>query len=177
MIVGRKKKIFKIFAYVNKSWIILQVGIGLYYDLEGQPMTRNNLVFNTDANGPSIVDIEILNDFHIIALSEKNIMIFENNEGQLMQTLNIDSPEFIKKFLLLGKNKVFALTTNKKDEKSKEFIYKLWEVREFTFEKQIKMALKSNEIEKAFNLLNNKLEYNLDKFKFLESFYCDCGWI
>lgn len=165
------------FAYVNKSWIILQVGIGLYYDLEGQPMTKNTLVFNTDANGPSIVDIEILNDFHIIALSEKNIMIFENNEGQLMQTLNIDSPEFIKKFLLLGKNKVFALTTNKKDEKSKEFIYKLWEVREFTFEKQIKMALKSNEIEKAFNLLNNKLEYNLDKFKFLESFYCDCGWI
>ena len=64
-------------AYVNKSWIILQVGIGLYYDLEGQPMTKNTLVFNTDANGPSIVDIEILNDFHIIALSEKNIMIFE----------------------------------------------------------------------------------------------------
>ena len=26
-------------------------------------------------------------------------------------------------------------------------------------------------------VLNNKLEYNLDKFKFLESFYCDCGWI
>ena len=164
-------------AYVNKSWIILQVGIGLYYDLEGQPMTKNTLVFNTDANGPLIVDIEILNDFHIVALSEKNIMIFENNEGQLMQTLNIDSPEFIKKFLLLGKNKVFALTSNKKDEKTKEFIYKLWEVREFTFEKQIKMALKSNEFEKAFNLLNNKLEFNEEKFKFLESIYCDCGWI
>ena len=164
-------------AYVNKSWIILQVGCGLYYDLEGQPMTKNTLVFNTDANGPLIVDIEILNDFHIVALSEKNIMIFENNEGQLMQTLNIDSPEFIKKFLLLGKNKVFALTSNKKDEKTKEFIYKLWEVREFTFEKQIKMALKSNEFEKAFNLLNNKLEFNEEKFKFLESIYCDCGWI
>ena len=164
-------------AYVNKSWIILQVGIGLYYDLEGQPMTKNTLVFNTDANGPLIVDIEVLNDFHIVALSEKNIMIFENNEGQLMQTLNIDSPEFIKKFLLLGKNKVFALTSNKKDEKTKEFIYKLWEVREFTFEKQIKMALKSNEFEKAFNLLNNKLEFNEEKFKFLESIYCDCGWI
>ena len=165
-------------AYVNKSWIILQVGIGLYFDLEGQAMTKNTLVFNTDANGPSIVDIEILNDFHIIALSEKNIMIFENNEGQLMQTLNIDdSPEFIKKYLCLGKNKVFALTCNKKDEKAKDFIYNLWEVREFTFEKQIKMALKSNELEKAFNILNNKLEYNEEKFKFLESFYCDCAWI
>ena len=165
------------FAYVNKSWIILQVGIGLYYDLEGQPMTKNTLVFCKDKDDPLIVDIEILNDFHIIALSEKNIMIFENNEGQLMQTLDIDTPEFIKKFLLLGKNKVFAITTNKKDEKSKDFIYKLWEVREFTFEKQIKMALKSQEIEKAFNLLNNKLEFNEEKFKFLESFYCDCGWI
>jgi hypothetical protein len=165
------------FAYVNKSWIILQVGIGLYYDLEGQPMTKNTLVFCKDKDDPLIVDIEILNDFHIIALSEKNIMIFENNEGQLMQTLDIDTPEFIKKFLLLGKNKVFAITTNKKDEKSKDFIYKLWEVREFTFEKQIKMALKSQEIEKAFNLLNNKLEFNEEKFKFLESIYCDCGWI
>ena len=165
-------------AYVNKSWIILQVGCGLYFDLEGQAMTKNTLVFNTDANGPSIVDIEILNDFHIIALSEKNIMIFENNEGQLMQTLNIDdSPEFIKKYLCLGKNKVFALTCNKKDEKAKDFIYNLWEVREFTFEKQIKMELKLKELEKAFNILNNKLEYNEEKFKFLESFYCDCAWI
>ena len=166
-------------AYVNKSWMILQVGIGLYFDLEGEAITKNTLVFNTDADGPSVVDLEVLHDFHIIALSQKNIMIFENNEGQLMQTLDIDnnSPEFNKKFLALGKNKVFAITSNKKDEKSKDFVVKLWEVREFTFEKQIKMALKTNQFEKAFNILNNKLEYNEEKFKFLESFYCDCGWI
>ena len=166
-------------AYVNKSWMVLQVGIGLYFDLEGEAITKNTLVFNTDANGPSVVDLEVLHDFHIIALTQKNIMIFENNEGQLMQTLDIDnnSPEFNKKFLALGKNKVFAITSNKKDEKSKDFIVKLWEVREFTFEKQIKMALKTNQFEKAFNILNNKLEYNEEKFKFLESFYCDCGWI
>jgi len=166
-------------TYVNKSWMVLQVGIGLYFDLEGEAITKNTLVFNTDANGPSVVDLEVLHDFHIIALSQKNIMIFENNEGQLMQTLDIDnnSPEFNKKFLALGKNKVFAITSNKKDEKSKDFVVKLWEVREFTFEKQIKMALKTNQFEKAFNILNNKLEYNEEKFKFLESFYCDCGWI
>ena len=166
-------------AYVNKSWMILQVGIGLYFDLEGEAITKNTLVFNTDVDGPSVVDLEVLHDFHIIALSQKNIMIFENNEGQLMQTLDIDnnSPEFNKKFLALGKNKVFAITSNKKDEKSKDFVVKLWEVREFTFEKQIKMALKTNQFEKAFNILNNKLEYNEEKFKFLESFYCDCGWI
>ena len=87
-----------------------------------------------------IEDLEVLNDFHIVALSPKNIYIFESKEGQCMQTLTIDNnaPEFKKKFLVQGKNKVFVATSNKKDEKSKDFIYKIWEVREFTFEKQIK---------------------------------------
>ena len=25
--------------------------------------------------------------------------------------------------------------------------------------------------------INKKLKYNVEKFEFLESFYCDCGWI
>ena len=161
--------------YVNKSWIALLGGIGIYYDLEGQTLTKNNLVFElTDP----LISVEVLNDFNIVALCEKKIYIYENKEGQCMQTLTVDndSPEFNKKFLAQGKNKVFVATSNKKDEKSKDFIYKIWEVREFTFEKQIKLAINSNEIDKAFNILNNKLEYNEEKFKFLEGFYCDCGW-
>ena len=166
-------------VYVNNSWMIQQVTIGVYFDLKGQAMTKNTLNFQIGEDFPVLIDLEVLNDFHVFVLTEKNIMIFETNEGQLMQTLNIDnnSPEFNKKFLSLGKNKVFFVTSNKKDEKSKDFIYRIWEARELTFEKQIKVALKSNQIEKAFNLLNSKLEYNEDKFKFLESFYCDCGWI
>ena len=161
-------------VYVNNSWVILMGNVGLYFDLEGQTMTKNTLIFNDN----QLVDLKVLNDFHVVALSQTNIGIFENNEGQLMQTLNIDttSPEFKKIFLAQGANSVFVITSNKKEEKSKDYIYKIWEVREFTFEKQIKIAIKSNEIEKAFNILNNKLEYNVDKFKLLETFYCDCGW-
>ena len=33
-----------------------------------------------------------------------------------------------------------------------------------------------NQIEKALSLLNSKLEYNMEKFNFLESFYLDCAW-
>jgi hypothetical protein len=161
--------------YVNKSWIAVVGACGLYFDLEGQPITKSTLVF--EQNDP-LISLEVLNDFHIVALSPKNIYIFESKEGQCMQTLTIDNnaPEFKKKFLVQGKNKVFVATSNKKDEKSKDFIYKIWEVREFTFEKQIKLAINSNQIEKAFNILNNKLEYNEEKFKFLETFYSDCGW-
>ena len=143
-------------VYVNNSWVILMGNVGLYFDLEGQTMTKNTLIFNDN----QLVDLKVLNDFHVVALSQTNIGIFENNEGQLMQTLNIDttSPEFKKIFLAQGANSVFVITSNKKEEKSKDYIYKIWEVREFTFEKQIKIAIKSNEIEKAFNILNNKLE-------------------
>ena len=161
-------------VYINNSWVIVMGNVALYFDLQGQAMTKNTLVFNENL----LVDLKALNDIHIVALSQSNIGIYENNEGQLMQTLNIDNnlPEFKKIFLAQGENSVFVFTSNKKDEKSKEYIYKLWEVREYTFEKQIKIAIKSNQIEKAFNILNSKLEYNEEKFKFLESFYCDCGW-
>ena len=32
------------------------------------------------------------------------------------------------------------------------------------------------QIDKAIGILNNKLEYNMEKFDFLETFYCDCAW-
>ena len=166
-------------VYVNKSLVVLMGGgAGVYYDLEGQNLTRSTLIFNQNEKEPSVIDLEVLNDFHIVALSKKNIEIFENNEGQLMKTFYIDkdSPEFSKKFLAQGHNGIFIITSNKKDEKAKDFIYRLYELRTYTFEKQIKLAIKSNQIEKASNILNSKLEYNEEKFKFLESYYCDCGW-
>ena len=160
--------------YINNSWAILMGNVALYFDIQGQAMTKNTLVFNEN----QLVDLKVLNDIHIVALSQSNISIFENNEGQLMQTLNIDNnlPEFKKIFLAQGDNSALIITSNKKEEKSKDYIYRVWEVREYTFEKQIKLAIKSNQTEKALNILNSKLEYNEEKFKFLESFYCDCGW-
>ena len=165
--------------YVNKTWVFLMGGgVGVFYDLEGQPLTKSTLVFNQNEKEPSVLNLGVLNDFHVVSLSKINIEIVDNNDGQLMQTLNIDnkSPEFKKIFLAQGQNSVFALTSNKKDDKTKDFVNKLWEVREFSFEKQIKIAIKLNQIEKAFNILNNNVENNEEKFKFLESFYCDCGW-
>ena len=59
------------------------------------------------------------------------------------------------------------------EEKPGKDVYhtNLWELREFSFEEQIKFSLKYDQIEKAFGILNNKLEYNMEKFDFLESFY------
>ena len=84
-----------------------------YFDLEGQPITKSTLVF--EQNDP-LISLEVLNDFHIVALSPKNIYIFESKECQCMQTLTIDNnaPEFKKKFLVQGKNKVFVATSNKR---------------------------------------------------------------
>ena len=164
-------------VYINDSWLVLTENVGLYFDLLGQAISKNPLIFD-ESSSNQIIDIKILNDFHIISLSPSNIKIFDNNEGTLMQTLSIDNDtQQIKKlFLGEGSHSLFLVTSNKKEEKPKETEYKIWEVREYTLEKQIEIAMKSNQIEKALNLINNKLEYNFEKFNFLESFYCDCGW-
>ena len=47
----------------------------------------------------------------------------------------------------------------------------MWELREFSFEKQIKLSLKYDQLDKFFGILNNKLEHNMEKLVFLESFY------
>ena len=167
-------------VYISNSWLALTGNVGLYFDLYGQAISKNTLVFDPNQSNPQIqlIDLKVLNDFHIISLSQSDIRIFENNEGQLLQTLNLENnaPQFKTIFLGEGNHSLFLVTSNKKEEKSKENIYKIWEVREYTLEKQIKLAIKSDQIEKAFNLINNKLEYNLEKFDFLESFYCDCAW-
>ena len=164
-------------VYINDSWLVLAENVGLYFDLLGQAISKNPLIFD-ESSSNQIIDIKILNDFHIISLSPSNIKIFDNNEGTLMQTLSIDNDtQQIKKlFLGEGSHSLFLVTSNKKEEKPKETEYKIWEVREYTLEKQIEIAMKSNQIEKALNLINNKLEYNFEKFNFLESLYCDCRW-
>ena len=162
-------------AYIQSSWIVVAGGCGLYFDIDGQATTKNMVSFSqTDP----LIDIEIFNDVHIVALCEKNVFIYDSNDGQCIQELSTDSnySEFNKKFLSKGKNSIFIITSNKKDEKSKEYTSNLWELREFSFEKQIKQLLKYNQIEKAFGILNNKLEFNMEKFNFLESFYCECAW-
>ena len=163
-------------AYIQSLWLVLvKGGCGMFFDTEGQPTTKNMLNFNPE---DPLIDLEVFNDLYIVALNTNNISIYDNNDGQCVQNLNIDnnSQDFKKKFLTKGNNRIFVISSNKKEEKEKNFTYNLWEIRELSFEKQIKLSLKSNQIEKAFNILNNKLDYNMEKFNFLESFYCDCAW-
>ncbi len=163
-------------AYIQSFWLVLvKGGCGMFFDIDGQPTMKNMLNFNPE---DPLIDLEVFNDLYIVALNTNNISIYDNNDGQCVQNLNIDnnSQDFKKKFLTKGNNRIFVISSNKKDEKEKNFTYNLWEIRELSFEKQIKLSLKSNQIEKAFNILNNKLDYNMEKFNFLESFYCDCAW-
>ena len=77
-------------------------------------------------------------------------------------------------FQLLNKvlKSIFLIQTSKKENKGKqENNSNLWELREFSFEKQIKLSLKYDQLDKFFGILNNKLEHNMEKLVFLESFY------
>ena len=161
-------------SYIQSSWAVVSCGCVIFHDHDGQALTKNMIIFKPEN---PLIDLEVFNDLHIVALCQKNIEIYDSNDGQCVQELNTDiSNDFNKKFLSKGNGRIFAVLSNKKDEKAKDFCCSLWEIRELSFEKQIKISLKSNQIEKAFGILNNKLEYNIEKFKFLESFYCDCAW-
>ena len=161
--------------FIQSSWCVLAESCGLFFDVNGQGLSKNAIVFDPNEK---VINLEVFNDLHIIALYSKNICIYDYNDGQCVQKLNIDNNfiDFKQKTLIKGNERYFVISNNKKDEKAKDFICKLWEIKEVTFEKQIKLSIKSNQIEKALGILNNKLDYNMAKFNFLESFYCDCAW-
>ena len=161
--------------YIQSSWSVLAEGCGLFFDTNGQGVSKNAINFDPNEK---IINLEVFNDLHIIALYSKNICIYDCNDGQCVQELTLDNnfSDYAKKSLTKGNERFFVISSNKKDEKSKDFICKLWEIKEVSFEKQIKLSIKSNQIEKALGILNNKLDFNMPKFNFLESFYCDCAW-
>ena len=161
-------------AYIQSLWFVISGGCGMYFDTNAQPQSKAMIILSQEMK---IIDLAIFNNIYIVILNEKTINIYDSNDGQCIQELSIDTKDVSKKLLLSkGENSIFALSSCKKDPKDKKIGVNVWEVREFSFEKQIKKSLKSNQIEKTFNLLNNKLDYDMEKFNFLESFYCDCAW-
>ena len=163
-------------AHIQSLWFVLvQGGCGMFFESSGGGAEKNMISFNPEI---SMIDLEVFNDLYIVALNTKTIDIYDINDSNPVQELNIenDTQGFTKKFLSKGNNRIFVISSNKKDEKDKNFIYNLWEIRELSFERQIKLSLKSNQIEKAYNILNSKLDYNMLKFDFLKSFYNDCAW-
>ena len=161
--------------YLQSTWMAVTGGCGMFFDTNGQPMSKNMVFFKQEH---PLIDVAVFNDLHIAALCEKNIDIYDSADGNCVQELNTENnfSESVKRFLTLGNDRIIVVTSNKKDEKAKDYVSNLWEIREFSFEKQIKLSLKSNQIEKAYGILNNKLDYNMEKFTFLESFYCECAW-
>ena len=163
-------------AFIQSCWAcVFQGGLCFFFEIDGQNKNKNQIMLNqTDP----FLELEIFNDLYIISLHEKSIGIYDFNDEKCVQELTTDTSDVsVKKFLTKGEKSIFLVSITKKEEKGKqESISNLWELTEFSFEKQIKLSLKFDQIEKAFGILNNKLEYNMDKFVFLESFYCDCAW-
>ena len=164
-------------AYIQSNWAnVYTGGICVFLDKDGNPSSKSPITF--DQSDP-MIELGIFNDLYIISLNEKSIGIYDFQEGQCVQELTTDTSQTSnKKFLAKGQKGIFVVSLVKVDEKNGKDVYSsnLWELREFSFEEQIKFSLKHDQIEKAFGILNNKLEYNMEKFEFLESFYCDCGW-
>ena len=163
-------------AFIQSSWAcVFTGGLCFFFGTDGQNKNKNMISLNqTD----TFYELEIFNDLYIVSLHEKSIGIYDYNDEKCVQELTTDTSDIsVKKFLTKGAKSIFLISTTKKEEKGKqEVISNLWELREFSFEKQIKLSLKYDQIDKAFGILNNKLEYNMNKFIYLESFYCDCAW-
>ena len=173
---GRQDIPIEDLAYIQSSWmLVFQGGLCFFFGNDGQNKNKNMISLN--AMDP-FIELEIFNDLYIVSLHEKSIGIYDYNDEKCVQELTTDTSDVsLKKYLAKGDKSIFLVSTTTKNTKGKsDKVSNLWELRAFSFEKQIKLSLKYNQIEKAFGILNNKLEYNMDKFVFLESFYCDCAW-
>ena len=176
--------------YIQSSWAIVYIGgLLFFHGNDGQIKGKNMIQLN---NEEQFHCLEIFNDLYIIALYSKSIIIYDYNDGKLAQELTTDTNEIpFLKCIFRGNKIMYILSIidknkpqeeSKKDEKAKvkkepeNFSSLLWELKEFSFENQIAQSLQYDQIEKAFAIVNNKIEYNMDKFDYLESFYCQCGW-
>ena len=164
-------------AFIQSNWVyVFTGGICLFSGTDGNATTKNPI--NLDQKDP-MIELGIFNDLYIISLNQNSVAIYDYSEGQCVQEFTTDTTQSpFHKFLSKGQKGIFVVSIIKIEEKPGKDVYhtNLWELREFSFEEQIKFSLKYDQIEKAFGILNNKLEYNMEKFDFLESFYCDCGW-
>ena len=163
-------------AFIQSSWGVVYFNLCFSIGSDGNPSSKNPISF--DANNP-MIELGIFNDIYIISLNQKSVAIYDFNDGQCVQELTTDTSQSPhKKFLAKGQKGIFIVSITKKEERPGNYVYNsnLWELREFSFEEQIKLSLKHDQIEKAIGILNNKLEYNMDKFDFLETFYCNCAW-
>ena len=166
-------------VYIQQSWSCVYTGgICVFLGMDGNPSTINPITF--DSKDP-MIELGIFNDIYIISLNQKSVAIYDYNDGQCVQELTTDTTQIpYKKYLAKGQKGIFVMSITKEEKQGNlgKEIYNsnLWELREFSFEEQIKLSLRHDQIDKAIGILNNKLEYNMDKFDFLENFYCDCAW-
>ena len=165
-------------AYIQSSWAFVYTGgICLFSGFDGVNKNKNPITFDPQI---PMIELFIFNDLYLISLNQKSVSIYDYNDGQCVQELTTDTSQTpFKKFLAKGQKSIFVVSIFKKEEKPGNYSYSsnLWELKEFSFQEQIKFSLKNDQIEKAMGIVNNKLEYNMEKFDYLESFYCNCAWI
>ena len=159
-------------GFIQSSWITSLTGFCLFTGTDGQAVSKNMITLNPN---DEFIQLEIFNDLYIFSLYKNSVGIYNYNDGECVLELTIDTNEPIfNKFMTKVSKSIFLISVVKSNEK--DFVSRLWELRELSFEKQIDLSLETGQIEKAFGILNNKLEYNMEKFIFLESFYCECAW-
>ena len=166
----------KYIEYIQSSWIVITDGFGLFFSNEGETLGKSMLNMNMNEE---FIGMEIYNDVYIVILYKGCISVYDYNDGSCVQELTTDTTNVpVSKFLSKGIKNIYIVIITQQNEKDKKenYVSLLWEVRELSFNKQIDLLLKHNQLDKALGILNNKLDYNMDKFTHLEKFYCDCAW-
>ena len=111
------------FTYANKVVMVLELNMGIFFDLDGQALIKDTLIFKENENEYELITgIESYGNY-ILAFENKTVIIYDN-DGKFYEKLNIDNnSDFTNKLIVKNKNKIFIATSNKKGEKSKDFKY------------------------------------------------------
>jgi hypothetical protein len=154
---------------VKGSWLIYTNSLGIFME-NNQPKQINPILFSSKP----LVTLGVYKNF-IISVHDSLIGIFDSNDSQQVQEIQIQHGSF-GKFLSIGNKKVFYVLSSfseKKDSNS----FQIWELVELAYEMQINKLLNDGKIDDALNILNNNISSsNEDKPKKIEQFFIDCSW-
>ena len=107
------------FTYTNNMVIVLELNVGFFFDLNGQALIKDTLIFKENENEYELITgIESYGNY-ILAFENKTVKIYDN-DGKFYEKLNIDNnSDFTHKLIVKNKNKIFIATSNKKEKNQK----------------------------------------------------------
>ena len=114
--------------------IVLELNMGIFFDLDGQALIKDTLIFKENEYEYELITVIESYGNYILAFENKTVKIYDF-DGKFQEKLNIDNnSDFTNKLIVKNKNKIFIATSNKKEEKSKDFKYIIYEIKEVPFE-------------------------------------------